>query len=130
MSANKKTMLAVVVLSVVAALMFGLWYVNRPKPQAGAKTIVVEVVHADASAKEFTYHTDAEYLGEVLLAQQLVEGENSVHGLFITAVDGETAQDSLRQWWCVTRGGEVVNTGVDDTPIADGDHFELTMSTY
>ena len=45
-------------------------------------------------------------------------------------MDGETAQDSLRQWWCITKGGEKVDTGVDATPIADGDHFELTMSTY
>ena len=125
MRENKKTLLAVAALAVVAALMLGLWYFTRPETQAGAKTIAVEVVHG-----EFTYHTDAEYLGEVLLAEQLAEGEQGAYGLFITTVDGETAQDSLRQWWCITKGGERVDTGADTTPIADGDRFELTMSTY
>ena len=130
MKGSKKTLFAVAALVVAAALMFGIWRFTRPQTQAGDKTIVVEVVHADESKKEFTYHTDAEMLGEVLIAEKLAEGEQSAYGLFITTVDGETAQDSLRQWWCVTKGGERVDTGADTTPIADGDHFELTMSTY
>ena len=130
MKGNKKTLFAVAALAIAAALMLGIWYFTRPQPQAEAKTVAVEVVHGDASTKEFTYHTDAEYLGEVLLTEKLVEGEDSAYGLFITAVDGETAQDSLRQWWCITKGGERVDTGADATPIADGDHFELTLSTY
>ena len=130
MKGNKKTLFAVAALAVVAALMLGLWYFTRPQTQEGAKTVVVEVVHGDGSAREFTYHTDLEYLGELLLAEKLVEGEEGACGLFITTVDGETAQDSLRQWWCITKDGEQADTGADATPIADGDHFELTMSTY
>lgn len=49
----------------------------------------MEVVHKDESTKTFTYHTDAEYLGEVLLAEGLVEGDESEYGLMITTVDGE-----------------------------------------
>ena len=90
----------------------------------------VEVVHGDESAKEFTYHTDAEYLGQVLVEEKLVKGESSQFGLYITTVDGETAQESENQWWRVTQDGEMVNTGVDTTPVQDGDHFELTLSTY
>lgn len=130
MKGNKKTLFAVAALAVAAALLLGIWYFNRPQTREGAKTIVVEVIHGDASAKDFTYHTDAEYLGEVLTEEKLAEGEMGAYGLFITTVDGETAQDSLRQWWCITKGGQRVDTGADTTPIADGDHFELTMSTY
>ena len=118
------------ILAVAAALMLGLWYFTRPQAQEGAKTVVVEVVHSDETAKEFTYHTDLEYLGELLAAEELAQGEDSAYGLFIITVDGETAQDSLNQWWCITKGGERVDTGADATPIADGDRFELTMSTY
>ena len=113
---NRKTLLAAAALMIVAALMAGLWYFTRPQTQVGDKTVVVEVVHGDESAKEFTYHTDAEYLGQVLV--------------YITTVDGETAQESENQWWRVTQDGEMVNTGVDTTPVQDGDHFELTLSTY
>lgn len=130
MKGRKKTLFAVAALALAAALMLGIWYVTRPQTQAGAKTVVVKVIHADGSAKEFTCHTDEEYLGPMLLEEKLAEGEQGPFGMFITTVDGETAQDSLRQWWSVTRGGEAVNTGADATPVADGDRFELAMSTY
>lgn len=130
MRGNKKTLLAVAALAVMAALMLGLWYFTRPETQEGDKTVVVEVVHAGGNSREFSYQTNEEYLGALLLEEKLAEGEQGAYGLFITTVDGETAQDSLRQWWCITKGGERVDTGADTTPIADGDHFELTMSTY
>lgn len=126
-ASTKKIVLAVVVLAVVAVLMFLAYKVFMPKGQAGAKEIAVKVIHGDATEKEFTYQTDAEYLGEVLVSEDLVEGEEGQYGLFITAVDGEMADDSKQQWWCITKSGEQVNTSADLTPIADGDVYELTM---
>ena len=125
---GKKAWLPAAALVVVALLLLGLWYVNRPQEQAGDKTITVEVVHADESSREFTYQTSEEFLGPVLIEEGLVQGEESTYGLFITTVDGETAEGN--QWWCITQDGQMVETGADTTPIADGDHFELTMSVY
>lgn len=125
---GKKAWLPAAALVIVALLLLGIWYVNRPQGQAGEKTITVEVVHADESSREFTYQTSEEFLGPVLIQEGLVQGEESTYGLFITTVDGETAEGN--QWWCITQDGQMVETGADTTPIADGDHFELTMSTY
>lgn len=124
---TKKVVIAVVIVLVVAALMLLAYKVFMPKGEAGAKEIHVTVVHADQSEKSFTYKTDAAYLGEVLLAEKLIDGENGDYGLFIKTVDGETADDSIQQWWCITKGGEQVNTSADQTPIADGETYELTM---
>lgn len=125
---GKKAWLPAAALAVVALLLLGIWYVNRPQGQAGDKTITVEVVHADESSREFTYQTSEEFLGPVLIEEGLAQGEESTYGLFITTVDGETAEGN--QWWCITQDGQMVETGADTTPIADGDHFELTMSVY
>ena len=125
---GKKAWLPAAALVVVALLLLGIWYVNRPQGQGGDKTITVEVVHADESSREFTYQTSEEFLGPVLIEEGLVQGEESTYGLFITTVDGETAEGN--QWWCITQDGQMVETGADTTPIADGDHFELTMSVY
>lgn len=125
---GKKAWLPAAALVVAALLLLGLWYGNRPQGQAGDKTITVEVVHADESSREFTYQTSEEFLGPVLLEEGLVQGEEGAYGLFITTVDGETAEGN--QWWCITQDGQMVETGADTTPIADGDHFELTMSVY
>ena len=127
---QKKIILALAALLVAVIAMLGVWHFTRGTASSGSKTVTVEVIHRDASLKTFEYRTDREYLGELLTDESLADGEDGAYGMFITTVDGETAQDSLRQWWCITRGGERVDTGADATPIADGDHFELTLSTY
>ena len=130
MGRNRKPLLAAAALAAVAAVLLGLWYMTRPQTQEGEKQVTVEVIHADQTKKEFSYQTDAEYLGELLTQENLAEGESGPYGLYITTVDGETAQEDLRQWWAITKDGQRVDTGADVTPIADGDRFELTMSTY
>lgn len=130
MGRNRKPLLAAAALAAVAAVLLGLWYMTRPQTQEGEKQVTVEVIHADQTKKEFSYQTDAEYLGELLTQENLAEGEQGPYGLYITTVDGETAQEGLRQWWAITKDGQRVDTGADVTPIADGDRFELTMSTY
>lgn len=114
---------------VLACLLAAVLYIQtRPETAEGTKTIDVVVVHGDGTEAAFQYQTDAEYLGEVLVENELVEGTESAYGLFITTVDGETADDSLQQWWCITRSGEMLSTGADQTPIADGEQYELTLT--
>ena len=114
---------------VLACLLAAVLYIQtRPETAEGAKTIDVVVVHGDGTEATFQYQTDAEYLGEVLVENELAEGTESAYGLFITTVDGETADDSLQQWWCITRSGEMLSTGADQTPIADGEQYELTLT--
>ena len=125
---KKQTLLLGAVL-VALCIFAGILYQNfKPETTDGKKDITVTVVHADQSEKDFTYHTDADYLGEVLLAEGLIAGEDGAYGLFVTMVDGETADEGKQQWWCLTKNGETVNTGVDQTPIADGGQYELTLT--
>ena len=70
----------------------------------------------------------AENLREALEQEKLAEGEESSFGLFVKTVDGETVDDGNQEWWCLTKGGEMWNYGVDDTKIADGDAFEFTFT--
>lgn len=126
---NKKLILAVAALVAVVAVMLGVWFATRPETQEGAKTITVTVVHKDKTEKVFTYHTDEEYLGAVLLAEELVVGENGPYGLMISAVDGETADYSVDQgWWQIFIGEESATLGADSIPVKDGDHFKLVYT--
>lgn len=92
-------------------------------------TVTVTVVHGDGSSKDFTVKTDKEMLGEALTDEKLVDGEDGPYGLFIKTVDGETADEANQEWWCLTKGGESVETGVDSTPVEDGAAYELTLMT-
>ena len=53
-----------------------------------------------------------------------MRGTESQYGLYVTTVDGVTADDSQRQYWCFKDGnGNDLTVGVDSAPIADGDAF-------
>lgn len=125
---KKKVGLLVGIVILLAVVLAAVYMVFGPKPVQGSKTIIFEVINKEAQSESFTIHTDAEYLGEALLAEELVDGETSEYGLFVTKVNGETADEDNQEWWCFTKNGEMVNTGVDQTPILDGDHFEATLT--
>lgn len=128
MKGNRKTLFALAALAAVAALMLGIWYFTRPQPQAGAKTVVVEVVHKDGSARKFSLNTDADSLGKALVEGGVVVDNQDTYGLYILTADGETADESKQEWWQITKNGVSLTTSADSTPIADGEHYELTLT--
>ena len=128
MNKRTKTILSLVALAAIVAVFVGVYLATRPETVAGEKRITVELVGKD-SARTVELDTDEEYLGPALQSEGLIDGTQSEFGLYITTVDGYTADESAQEWWCLTKGGQSVNTGVDSTPIADGDAFELTLTT-
>ena len=125
---RKKIVIALAALIVVIAALFGVYRFTRGNVSQGSKNITVDVIHGDGSLKTFAYNTNREYLGELLTDEQLAEGEESAYGMFITTVDGETADSANQEWWCITKDGASLNTGADQTPIADGEKYELTLT--
>ena len=99
-------------------------------PEDKRITITLEVVGPDGTSKEFVIKTDPENnLRKALEAESLIAGDEGPYGLYIKVVDGITADyDVDRSWWGLYKDGEMLMTGVDSTPIADGDHFELVYS--
>lgn len=125
---RKNALIALVAFILIIAALLGVYFITREKPNEGTKTVSVEIVYDDTD-KTVSLSTDAEYLGDALIEENLIEGENSAYGLFVTAADGRTADDSAQEWWCITKGGEYVDTGIDATVISDGDKYELTLKT-
>ena len=123
---NKKLILAVIALVVLVAVMVTVFVLTKPETQQGAKAFTVTVVHKNGSTKEFSYRTDAEYLGPVLVEKGLIEGSEGPYGLTIDAVDGETADwEKDNAYWALYVGEEYAVTGIDTTPVYDGSTFKL-----
>lgn len=121
---NKKLVIAVVAFVVAIALVAGIYVATRPETVQGSKTVTVKVIHKDGTEKTFTYQTDEEYLGALLLAEGLIEGTQTDFGLMVSTVDGETADYNADQsYWALYVGKEYATLGVSETPIADGDSF-------
>lgn len=128
MKKNTKIIIALVVL---AALIVGavlLYNAFAPAAQVGDKHVEIAVIHADGSSKDFSLDTDAETLRAALDELGIIEGDEGEYGLYVTAVDGESADAAAQEWWCFTKGGEMLTTGVDSTMIQDGEHYEVTFT--
>lgn len=126
---KKNVMLAVLALVLMAVVLLGVNLLGREAPVDGGKQITVTVVHKDGTEKVFTYSTDEGYLGPVLLENKLVDGEQGEYGLYIHAVDGETADYNVDQgWWALYVGEEMATTGADQIVINDGDSFRLVYT--
>ncbi|MDF2587008.1 MAG: hypothetical protein K0S41_849 [Anaerocolumna sp.] len=124
----KKIALSLIAFVAVIAVMFVLYNQFKPKAVEGSKKIVAEVIQTDGSSKSFDIQTDAEFLRQALEEINLISGSESDYGLMVTTVDGVTANDANQEWWCFTLNGQALNTGVDSTPINDGDHYEITLT--
>jgi hypothetical protein len=125
---KRKPILPLLGLFLAAAILFCLWYFTRPDTEAGSKDVTVTVIHRDASETVFQVHTNAEYLAQALLDHQIVEDNQGPYGLYILTADGETADESKQEWWCITKDGEMLTVGADEVPLADGDCYELTLT--
>ena len=122
------TVLLLVFLALVG-LFAGLYLNTRPTPVSGAKSVTVNVVHSDQSTKTFHYQTDLEYLGELLLAEQLIVSEQGAYGLYITEADGEVATfETNNAYWALYEGDAYAMQGADTTVLEDGAVFSLVYT--
>ena len=77
----------------------------------------------------FTYGTNEDYLGTVLVAEGLIQGDDSTYGLMIHTVDGETADYAADgSWWQLTCNGEPAVTGADQVALEDGALYRWTYT--
>ena len=91
----------------------------------GGTTVYVEVKVGDQSVT-FTLKTDKETLGAALIDHSLIDGEQGAFGLYIKKVNGITADyDIDKSYWGFYQDGKYMMTGVDQTKITNGDHYEL-----
>jgi len=129
MSGKVKTIIACVAAIVLISALALCYAYFAPKGAEGDKTVTLTVFHGDGTEKGFEINTSSPNLRGALEQQKLISGDDSGVTLFVTTVDGEEADASLEQWWCLTKGGESIMTGVDDTMIADGEAYEFTLTT-
>ena len=65
--------------------------------------------------------TEKETVGEALLDEGLIEGEDSQYGLYVKKVNGVLADYNVDgTYWAFYVNGAYGATGVDSTPVEDG----------
>lgn len=128
---NKKLIIGLAVLVVLAVLFGGIYTVFSPKSVSGAKELFIEVVDDQASSQSYTVHTDAEYLRQALEETEglTIEGTESEYGLMVETVNGLRADyDADGAYWSFYLGDEYCNYGIDQQPVQDGETYKIVYT--
>ena len=135
---QKKTLFLIIGIVLAVAALVGAWFLLTPPAEPAAPTdptaepgvaFTVVVVHSDGTEKTFSYRSEEEYVGTVLLEEGLISGENGQYGLYIKTVDGEKAvYEEDNAYWGFFIGDEYAATGVDMTPITEGAVYKLVYT--
>ena len=107
----------------------GLWenatYLSNTTIGNGHKTILVDVEVTDQKIT-LTIKTDKETLGEALYEHGLINDPS-----FFDTLNGMKADwDKDSAYWAFYTGTEMINYGVNDEKIEDGEHFRLVYTKY
>lgn len=93
------------------------------------KSLTVEVIHKDGTKATYEYVTDQSYLGDLLLEEGLIAGEEGPYGLFVKEVDDEKSNFEQDGSWCqLLTDGKPADQGVDETLIEDGSVYTWTYT--
>lgn len=129
MKANKKTIIALFTLFLLIVVFCISYYIFKPQPSDGEKTFTLKITHGDNTDKLLYFTSNDTYLGDVLLKEGIIEGEKGTFGLYITKVDGEQAiYEKDKAYWALFINGEYATSGIDATPVNDGDDFWLVYT--
>ena len=94
---------------------------SQTEEPASKIEFTMEVVKADGTKKSFTVKTDKENVGDALVAEGLISGEEGSYGWFITTIDGEYHKyEEDGKYWAFYIDGEYAMTGVSSTPVTAG----------
>ncbi len=94
----------------------------------GSLELTVKVVTEDKTLT-LTVLTDATVLGDALIENGLVEGEEGPYGLYIKKVNGISAvYETDGAYWSLSVNGETALTGADGIETEDGAVYELVYT--
>lgn len=94
------------------------------------KTFAFEVTDLDGTKKEFEVKYDAEKtVGEALMNDKLISGTEGPYGLMVDTVNGQKYDyNEDGAYWAFHINGEYAMTGVDATPIKDGEVYSFVAT--
>ena len=130
MTRTNRALLFIVCMVLIAAmaLFSGCSGKDEPVADVSTKSFTFIVVDADGNEKSFEITTDADTVGEALLDEELIAGEESQYGLYVKTVNGITVDyDKDGAYWSFYVDGEYAMSGVDTTEIEDGQTYSFKV---
>lgn len=128
---KKKIGLTLLVLAAAALLTAGYFQFLAPKPQAGTKSVTVQVVISkDNINQTFRFTTSRSTVADLLQDEQGIlktTTENGPYGLYITGMLGVQA-DSSKEYFNIKVDGKDAAVGVSELPLENGKTYLFTLT--
>ena len=104
--------------------------VSQDQQEIVEKSFKFQVTDLDGTKKEFEVKYDEEKtVGEALTNEGLISGEEGQYGLMVDTVDGQKYDyNEDGAYWLLYINGEYAMTGVDSTPIKDGEIYSFVVT--
>ncbi len=101
---------------------------GQEQTQVAKQSFTFEVVDKDGNTETFSITTDKATVGEALLEEGLIAGEEGQYGLYVTEVNGIVADYNVDQtYWAFYVDGAYASSGVDTTDVADGATYSFKV---
>ena len=94
----------------------------------GEKAFEFSVKYEDGKSETCTIKTDKETVGDALLENEIISGEDGPYGLYVKTVNGvEADYDKSKTYWAFYVNGEYATNAVDATKIKDGEKYSFEI---
>lgn len=142
MKNNKKIIIAVAALLVIAVIALVCWKALAPKPVEGAKAVTITVIDNEGKSVSYDVHTDAEFLKGAMEEAKGLEfsGTDGEWGMMVETINGVTPDYNVDgAYWAFysdlngngeADGDEYCMYGVDSQPIEDGEAYIIVYEVY
>ena len=119
--------LCLVLIAAMALLTVGC---NNKRDEDGSeKSFTFIVVDAAGKETKFDITTTKTTVGDALLEEGLIEGEDGQYGLYVKKVNGISADYNVDgAYWSFYVGNDYAQTGVDSTDIEDGATYKFVYT--
>ncbi len=117
-------------LILVLITLISLTACGTPEAEAEGPKVSFTLIIVDDQGNETTktIETTRTIVGDALLDEGLIEGEEGDYGMFITKVNGIYADyNETGTYWSFYIDGEYAMTGIDQTDIVDGATYMLKV---
>lgn len=124
MKQMKKSLSYILCVALIVAMAMFAGGCRDDKKTEGKKTFTFTVVDLEGKSENFEVTTEEDTVGAALLAEGLIEGEESTYGLYVKTVNGITLDyDKDGAYWAFYVNDEYAMSGVDTTEITEGESY-------
>lgn len=129
---KKKIGLTLLVLAAATLLIAGYFQFLAPKPQAGTKSVTVQVVIQKNNINQtFHFTSSRSTVADLLKDEQTTlktVTESGQYGLFITGMLG-VQTDPSKEYFNIKVDGKDANVGVSELPLENGKTYLFTLTS-